>query len=84
MLLGCCHWTGGGYTMAIERPPAIGGGRSDQFFVCAGCICCRGGIERLGSGGSRFTDGGGSKDLLMGVCRVGIGGALLYGPGANP
>jgi hypothetical protein len=63
--------------MAMDRPPGTGKGRSDQFFNWVGGICWGGGIERLGRGGSRFTDGGGSNDLLIGVCNVGIKGALL-------
>jgi hypothetical protein len=70
--------------MAIERLPGTGRGNSDQFFPCAGCNCCGWGIERLGSGGRRLTEGGMSNDLFTGVCSVGINGALPYGPGAKP
>lgn len=77
VLTGCCHWTGGGYTIAMERLPGTGNGSSDQFFACAGGMCCGGGIARLGKGGSLFIDGGGSKDLLTGVCRVGTRGAFV-------
>jgi len=79
-----CHWTGGGYTIAMERLPAAGSGNSDQLFTCIGGFDCGVGIERLGSGGSLFTEGGGSNDLLTGACNAGIDGTLLYGPGANP
>ena len=85
VLTGCCHCTGGGYTIAMERLPGAGNGRSDQFLVCAGAMCCcEGGMARLGRGGNLFTDGSGSKDLSMDVCNVGTSGALVYGPGANP
>ncbi len=30
---GCCHCTGGGYTIVIERGAGMGGGSSDQFFT---------------------------------------------------
>lgn len=70
--------------MAMERLPGIGNGSSDQFLPWAGGRCCGGGIARLGNGGSLFADAGGSNVLLMGVCNVGMRGALLYGPGANP
>lgn len=63
--------------MAMERPPGTDNGRSDQFFICTGGLDCGAGIDRLGSGGSLFIDGGGSKDLLTGACSVGISGALL-------
>lgn len=78
VLTGCCHWTGGGYTMAMERLPGTGKGSSDQLLACAAgmCCCCGSGIARLGRGGSLLTDGGGSKDLLMGVCNVDTSGAL--------
>ena len=79
VLTGCCHCTGGGYTMAMERLPGTGKGSSDQALACAEATacCCGRGMARLGSGGNLFTDGGGSKDLLMGVCKVGTSGALL-------
>lgn len=63
--------------MAIDRPPGAGSGSSDQFFACIDVACWGGGIERLGRGGSRLTDGGGSNDRLIGVCNVGTKGALL-------
>jgi hypothetical protein len=70
--------------MAIDRPPGIGNASSDQLFTCIGGLVCGVGIDRLGSGGSLLTDGGASNDLLTGACNVGMSGALLYGPGANP
>jgi hypothetical protein len=63
--------------MAMERGAGTECGRSDQFLTCIGGLECGAGIDRLGSGGSLVIDGGGSKDLLIGACRVGISGALL-------
>jgi hypothetical protein len=62
--------------MAIARPPGAGRGSSDQGLPCAGCVDCGWGIDKLGSGGSRLTEGGISKDLFTGVCKVGISGAF--------
>lgn len=84
MLAGCCHCTGGGYIIAIERPPGTGNASSDQLFTCIGGLAWGVGMARLGSGGSLFIEGGASNDLLTGACNVGISGALLYGPGAKP
>jgi hypothetical protein len=70
--------------MPMERLPGIGRGSSDQFLTCTGVFECGVGIDRLGSGGNRFMDGGGSNVLFTDACRVGISGALLYGPGAKP
>lgn len=69
--------------MPMERPAGAragagaGKGRSDQLRTCVGGSDCGRGMERLGRGGSLFIEGGGSKDLLTGVCNVGIKGALL-------
>ena len=76
-LEGCCHCTGGGYAMPTGRPVGAGKGRSDQLRTWVGGNDCGKGMERLGRGGSRFADGGGSNDRWTGVCKVGVKGALL-------
>ena len=84
VLTGCCHCTGGGYAIVMERGAGTDSGCSGQFLTCIGGLDCGAGIDKLGSGGSLCIDECGSKDLLIGACSVGINGALLYGPGANP